>query len=418
MPLKKLIIDLDCYFASVEQQLTPSLRGKPLGVVPVVSDSTCCIAVSREAKRFGVKTGTGVMEARQLCPEIVLVESRPAEYVKIHHEFLLAVEASLPIREAMSIDEVVCDLDSNSQTRESVEKLAAQIKKTMACRIGRHITCSLGAAPNHFLAKLASDMDKPNGLCILEKKDLPHRLNPLKLRDLCGVGKSMEDRLRKHGICSMQQLTSAPKSLLHAVWGSIGGIHMWYWLRGEETVPPPTRKRVLGHSHVLPTALRTAVGARAVTHRLLQKAAMRLRKLNYHAAGLHLSIKSSDHQRWSHDIVFAETCDTMLMLRALQKLWELCPPSVSYGPKKVGVTLFHLKPSELVTADMFSWHPYREKLCAYMDGINKRYGLNKVTFGGAMGALDYAPMRIAFTRIPDQEMEHAGSTDNGKGSSR
>src|SRR6187401_178012 len=107
---RDMTVDLDCFFASVEQQLDPKLRGRPVGIVPVVTDSTCCIAASKEAKKFGVKTGTGVREARQLCPEIVFVESRPEVYLEFHHRFITALEVWVPVDEVISIDEVRCRL--------------------------------------------------------------------------------------------------------------------------------------------------------------------------------------------------------------------------------------------------------------------------------------------------------------------
>lgn len=409
MALRELIVDLDSYFASVEQQMQPRLRGKPVAVLPILSDSTCCIAASKEAKKLGIKTGTPVKEARLRCPELQIVEARPALYVQVHKEFLTAIDACIPVFDVLSIDEVHCHLSEKNSTRSEVEKIGRAIKTTIAQRIGPYVTCTVGIAPNRFLAKLASDMGKPDGLCVLDQDELPERLHSLRLRDFCGVGSQMEKRLHQHGIFTVKDLTSASRQAMHAAWGSIQGIHMWHWLRGEVTVLPPTQKRVVGHSHVLPPHLRCESGVHSVGHRLLQKAAMRLRKMGYFTAGLEVFIKYKNRDTWRQEMRFVETQDTLTLLRAYEQIWQQRPHHSEFIPKATGVTLSHLQAADKVTADLFTQQPERTKLNEATDLLNKRYGTNKVTFAGAMGSLDYSPMRIAFTRIPDAEIEHTGT---------
>src|ERR1700746_1386837 len=108
--LNWLFVDLNSYFASVEQEVRPDLRGRPVGVVPMMADTTCCIAASYEAKAFGVRTGTIVADAKRMCPDIVLVEARHEIYVEYHHRIVEAVETCLPVTAVMSIDEMVCRL--------------------------------------------------------------------------------------------------------------------------------------------------------------------------------------------------------------------------------------------------------------------------------------------------------------------
>ena len=108
MTLRCLFVDFNSYFASVEQQDDPRLRGRPVGVVPVMAETTCCIAASYAAKAYGVKTGTPVWEARQRCPDIVLLQARPARYVEVHHALMAAIEDCIPHGKAESIDEVPC----------------------------------------------------------------------------------------------------------------------------------------------------------------------------------------------------------------------------------------------------------------------------------------------------------------------
>jgi DNA polymerase IV len=405
MPLRALIVDLDSYFASVEQWINPHLRGKPVAVIPMLTDSTCCIAASKEAKKFGVKTGVGVGEAKQMCPGILLVESSPDEYIRIHHEVIALVENVMHVDEVLSIDEVRCDLRGKWREKETALALAKEIRAAMFRHYEGHITCTTGLGPNHFLAKLASDMGKPDGILVLEEKDLPHRLHKLKLRDFCGVGRNMEQRLNAHGIFTVEQLCAASKQLLHSIWGGIEGDRMWCCLRGDEVDRPPTKKRVIGHSHVLPPELRNEHGVHSVNHRLLQKAAMRLRKMGYCAAGLQMFIKYQDHRGWSDEIVFTDTQDTLAFLSAFEQLWQGRPRYSQVVPQATGVTLFNIRPVAQVTPSFLTPEVAHGRLCAAVDKINLSLGKNKVFFGGALGALDYTPMRIAFTRIPDVETE-------------
>ncbi len=405
MHSRDMIVDLDCFFASVEQQLRPELRGKPVGILPVIAETTSCIAASKEAKKLGIKTGTSVREARQLCPDIAFVESRPQVYLEFHHRFFSALEVWVPVAEVMSIDEVKCRLPESVRTRGEAEAFVRRLKSTLAVHLGDVVTISVGIGPNFFLAKLASDMGKPNGCFIIEKQELPRALHALKLRDFCGIGRNMEKRLRDSGITTVEQLTSATRDSLHAVWGGIVGHYMWHWLRGDATEAPPQQRRSLGHSHVLPTRLRNDRGVHAVCHRLLQKAAMRLRKLDYYATRLIMFVKYMDGYTWSREVGFTETQDTFVFFDAFEKLWQQMPKRAGIPPQATGVNFAPIIPAHRVTPDFLLHDPRHAALCQAMDGINKRYGKNTLTFGGAMGALEYTPMRIAFTRIPDQETE-------------
>ena len=124
MSLRALFLDFNSYFASVEQQAQPRLRNRPVAVVPAIVDTTCCIAASYEARKFGVKTGTKVWEAKRLCPHIHLVESRPEMYARYHHQLLQVVDSCIPIREVKSVDELVCDLKGSQCSREKSIELA------------------------------------------------------------------------------------------------------------------------------------------------------------------------------------------------------------------------------------------------------------------------------------------------------
>src|SRR4051812_5013706 len=110
MPLRSLMVDFNSFFASAEQQLRPELRGQPVAVAPVRSETTCAIAASYEAKKFGIKTGTPIAKARKMCPDLVVVEARPPLYVKMHEDLKRAIDSCSHVEATWSIDELECDL--------------------------------------------------------------------------------------------------------------------------------------------------------------------------------------------------------------------------------------------------------------------------------------------------------------------
>jgi DNA polymerase-4 len=216
MPLRTLAVDFNSFFASCEQQERPELRGQPVGIVPVMAETSCVIAASYAAKARGVKTGTGVAEARTLCPGIALVEARPRVYIGYHHRLLDAIERCLHVSEVRSIDEVECALTETFAPRERALAVARQIKTTVRREVGPCLTSSIGIAPNWFLAKLATDLHKPDGLTVIEEADVPQRLLDLQIEDFLGIGPAMGPRLRAAGVDTVAKLYAASAGHLHA----------------------------------------------------------------------------------------------------------------------------------------------------------------------------------------------------------
>jgi DNA polymerase-4 len=416
--LRTLFVDFNSYFASVEQQINPALRGRPVGVVPVMAETSCCIAASYEAKAFGIKTGTSVADAKRLCPDIALIVGRHEVYVDFHQRAVAAVGRIAPVRQVMSIDEMECELTGRWRERDKAVVIAERIKKELIDTVGVCLRSSIGIAPNTMLGKLASDMQKPNGLTVLEQADIPVKLLHLKPSAISGVGPRMVQRLERAGIVTMADLYAAPRDVLHTVWGGVGGTEMYDKLRGQWYEPREVVTRTLGHSHVLPPELRNTEGAWNVLNRLTQKAAMRLRKQGFYATGMSVFVKGrrigdmkSGSQR---DTTFCETQDTAFFLHVLAKLWTKPAGQgliLQPMPLAVGLTLFGLVPATHHTPTLFEANAgvaskmNRSRLSAAVDNINRLYGKNALYYASAHGALDNAPMRIAFTRIPDIETE-------------
>lgn len=402
--LRSLYVDLNSYFASVEQQADPALRGKPVAVVPVVADTTCAIAASYEAKRFGVKTGTIIADAKIMCPDLILVHAHHTLYVDYHHRIIDAVEKVIHVKSVNSIDEMVCDLTGSDRLREKAVRIAHDVKRSIKEHVGSEMQCSVGIAPNDYLAKTATDMQKPDGLVVIEQDELPGVLYSMELQDLCGIGRQMYKRLWKHGIYTVEMLCTATKQQLHDVWGGVEGDRLWARLRGEDVPHVETHKSTVGHSHVLEPTLRTHSGAIGVVHRLLQKAATRLRQYGLATAEVTVSIRFVGGERWKCECDITPTQDVIQLTGVMSAMLSELPTTGT--PFKVSIALNKVSPAGSTPQPLFTnIGPARESLNASIDRINKKYGKNTLYLGPAWNALSSAPMRIAFTHIPDLETD-------------
>jgi DNA polymerase-4 len=406
--LRYLTIDFNSFFASVEQQERPELRGKPVGIVPVMAETTGCVAVSLEAKAAGLQRNARVAEARIVCPDIVIVEARPETYIHYHRRLRDVIASLVPEIEVQSIDEVTAKLHELLDRTEA-EKLARRIKEKITREVGPLLRSSIGIAPTWLLAKVASDMQKPDGLVILDDEDLPGKLLPLKPGDIAGIGPNIQRRLGEHGINTMAQLWTATMAEFRGVWGGVRGEQIWRLLHGEDLPYFEQRTgQTIGHGAVLPPTRRNATDALATLHRLLQKAAMRLRHSQLYASALSVSVDYADDTRWSEELQLTETQDTLRLTHALNDLWGKLPAKFArLKPLRIGVHLTGLIDLKLHTPDLFEEHTERTrgKLFQAVDHLNKVLGKNTVYLGGAHGATKDAPMRIAFTRIPEPEIE-------------
>lgn len=411
MPLTRLFVDLNSYFASVEQQEVPKLRGKPVAVIPVETDSTCCIAASYEAKAHGVKTGTSVRDARRMCPELALIPARPAIYVRYHHAILAAAESVLPVEAVHSIDEFSCRLRGADQARDAAVALAYAIKRAIASRVGECLRCSIGIAPNRVLAKLGTDMQKPDGLVVIEDHELPSRLFDLKLTDLHGIGARTALHLQSRGVHTMEQLCALDERAMERLFGSIVGRWWHHWLRGRDLQEQPTRRRSIGHQHVLPPKLRNDASARAVAIRLLHKAAARARHLGYWAQRLDMYVKPVAGSSWKAHASFHECQDTLSLVQVFCRMWDQHPPWAP--PMLVGVTLQDLVNRASATMSLFDTDHRRADLARAMDRVNMKHGRDSIYLGVTHDVLDSAPTRIAFTSIPDLSLPETSDTEDG-----
>ena len=393
-----LYIDFNSFFASCEQQENPRLRGKPIAVVPMITDSTSCLAASYPAKAFGIKTGTKVSEAKKMCPGLILVPCHHATYTRYHHRAIEVIESCLPIHSVCSIDEICCELTGSHKNLEVAKEQCYKIKNALAEKLGISLTVSIGLGPNILLSKMAADMKKPDGLTWIERNELPHKLYPLKLRDIPGVGQKMEWRLNQQGIRTMEELLALNEQQMRAVWKSIVGARYYRLFKGESLHTKRGEQKSLSHEHVLPPIERNYSSAGIILQKLLVKAALRLRRGEWMTKKVSVSVRFMNGERWNEDLSFHETQDTSLMISYLLKAYKKCPRQLK--PIKVGVALFDFVAEKNHQLSFFE----NEKKSAFfkvVDKINDKYGKNTLHLASLHEHLGAAPTHIAFSRIPE-----------------
>jgi len=298
--------------------------------------------------------------------------------------------------------------------------LGRQVKARIRERVGPMIRSSVGLATNRYLSKVASDMEKPDGLVALPLDILPEALRQLSLRDLPGIGARTEKRLNEKGVHTMEQLLALDSEGAGELWGSVWGERLWHWLHGEDFDMAETEHlKSLSHQHVLAPDMRTEEKAWAVAHKLLHKAAMRLRAGELWASSIGLAIgfavPRSDNtpvsrfgvptRGWKGELKLSECQDNQTLIAALLRLWESRPSGQDFKhPYFIGVHLNGLVPDRLHSLNLFDGtedEQSRTRLLAAMDALNNKYGLSTLAPATMLTAFKAAPTRIAFHSIPE-----------------
>lgn len=411
--IRYLGLDLNSFFASVEQQANPHLRARPVAVVPIAgTDSTCAIAASYEAKALGIVTGTRIYEAKKICPDIAIVPARHDIYVEYHHRILRELGNHLPVDKIYSIDDIGFRLIGDERIPENAVAIARRMKRGIAANVGECLRCSIGLAPTPLLAKLGCDMQKPDGLVVLPQDELPAPLLHLGLTDISGIGRSMEERLHKAGIRTVAELWALEPKHMRRIWNSVVGERFWYALHGHDVPDIETGRRMIGHSRVLGGEHRKPAQARLVARELVLKAAKRLRRYRCTAGAIALSLRDASGERWHGETGMMATQDSFALLARLDDLWRRSPAARARAQvKSVSAWLYDLAPVASRQGDLFgaagpqdpAQPSAREKLWARVDDINLKYGRSTVALGSQRKlALAYLGAKIAFNRVPDE----------------
>lgn len=231
-----LFVDMDSFFARCEQQVNYWLRNRPVGVCVYTGQFGCVISLSKEAKQRGLKAGMRLNEAIRVCPDLIPIESNPARYREFHKKIIHVLKEYCQDVVPKSIDEAIINLTNYEHLYHNPTEVAEKIKKDILTKVGDWLTCSVGIAPNAFLAKLASDLGKKTGgLLMITPDNIDQILSPLKLGDLPGIGANMAYRLERSGIRTPLEIRYATPQRLKAVFKSIEGIYWHYRLNFIET---------------------------------------------------------------------------------------------------------------------------------------------------------------------------------------
>ncbi len=319
----------------------------------------------------------------------------------------MAIEKIIPIDIACSIDEVTCRLDARDIADPA--DLSQRIKARIAAEIGPCVTCSIGMAPNRQLAKIASDMNKPNGLTILRPGDLPGPLLGLQLDDIPGIGPRMRRRLIDAGLWTVEALWNTQPKQLRALWGNVTGERFWYALHGYDLQAEPAARSMFGHGRVLPPEWRDFDHAFEAARLLTTKAARRVRRAGYLANKFALWLRTHD-DRWYGETLLYQASDDQAALRALRILWDKArserAPTIRI--KRLHVALFDLSPAQMRQHDLFlrddSTRAKWKTISDTIDRINARSAKTLVSIGPwTPPPGGYAGGKIAFNRVPELE---------------
>lgn len=385
-----LFVDINSFFTSCEQADNPSLQGKPVIVVP--TRGSCALAASYEAKAYGVKTGTLEKEARFLCPDLHVVPARPKRYMEYHYQITEILEHLAPRVTMRSVDEGSIQLCRN----EDPWQLGWAIKQALWQQLSPAINCSIGIAPNLFLAKLATELQKPNGLVEIRLEELPAIFDRIKLRDLCGINFKMERQLHQRGIYSVRDFYTKSPVLLRQYWG-ISGYRWWLQLHGYTTYEHCRSRQSLSHSHVLPPAYRDPAAAYVTLKRLVAKVGRRLRRDGYRAGRIALLIRFVDKTGFAGQLRITPANDSLTLNDHITQLWQTAK---AYKPiLKLAIWTSNLVDNSGMPWPLFKEEQQRLSLAMALDRINDRYGADTIRFAIVDRSGSRAPDRISFTAL-------------------
>jgi len=376
--------DMNAFFASVEQQSNPELRGKPVGVIGA-SHRTIITTASYEARKYGVRTGMAKWEALQCCPDLILVVGNNRKYTDTSTRIFAMMQDYTPLVEVFSIDEAFLDITGSLALFGSVENIAYRLKACILHHFG--LTCSIGVAPNKLLAKLASEMHKPDGLTIIRPDEIATVMERTPIGDLCGIGRRTRRQLHQLGITNCGKLGRYPLEILRQKFGVIGD-KLHNMGRGIDPSPviPDERSepvKTVGHSMTLPHDIQRE---EEVSRYLLQLAEMvgrRARRYGVSGKTVHLGIRYADFDtNFGKQITFPAYINRSddIYQAALRILHSFERPQ---PVRLLGIRLSNLRHHE----DQLPLLPEERRktlTTSAMDEVNNRYGDFKVTFGSLL----------------------------------
>lgn len=376
-----LHIDMNSYFASVEQQSNPKLRGKPIGVMGGDRmERTVLSTASVEAKKLGVKTGMPIWEARRICPQLILVCSNHEKYLSVTKRFLDVFKSYTPYLEVFSIDECFLELDDR---KGKIIDVAREIKSRLRTEIGERITCSVGISYNKLMAKLAGSLQKPDGLVVIpDQKAAIEILDKVQLDDVCGIGSKIKHKLFNMGITNFKTLRQVPRGCLLASFKSYGEV-LYSMARGIDyspVVPFYDKEEVksVGHRHTLDRDTGNPQEIKRVLFKISEMIAAKLRSKHLLGKTIHcwyrsgfwegLGFNGDGMQQTLGHHTFEGKDIFQTAWQIFHKVWD--------GKKirMVGTAVSNLKPSTHANLLLLEEDRKRDKITLAVDQINNKFG--------------------------------------------
>ncbi len=372
-----LHIDFDSFFASVEQQHNPGLRNKPIGVTASHS-RTAIIAASKEAKKLGVTGGSSWVNVQQFCPQLILVPAHFVLYFEISKEFIRICRLYSPFIEVFSIDELFMDITSTVRLFGGVEKLIARLKSHIAKELGEYITVSVGVSYNKMLAKLASGLDKPNGLVTITKENIAAIYQRIQLTDICGIGSRINARLNELGIYTLRQLQTAPYSCLEAEFGPYEAHFLKNVAEARDDTPiihfgNSQETKSVGRNYCLPKNEYDKRIILQTVFELFEEIAIKLRRLKKKArtVGIFLRGEDSLQGRKTTDFFTNSGKEMFEIVKSEGMLDRL--QHIAYI-RQVSVLASSLIDEQDLTCSLLETVSNQNQLLACIDSINERFG--------------------------------------------
>jgi len=365
-----LLADMNAFFASVEQVDHPEWRGKPLALTNG-DVGTCIITCSYEARAYGVSTGMHIERARQLCPPLIRVSSRPRRYAEVSSNIMRALSAFTPDIEIFSVDEAFLDVTRCQRLWGDPLRIAERVKAAVFEHSG--VYCSVGVSGDKTTAKFAARQQKPDGITLIPPWQARERLADTPLTELCGVGSGIAGLLAEHGVLRCGDLQKLPISVLGKRFGNPGR-RIWLMAQGldpEPVKPLPGAALSLGHGKVLPPDTRDAETIRVYLLHMAYRLAERLRGNGLVAQRYLFGLRL--HRGWQKTLQRAllPTDDE----RVIYRLGESWFSGSWRGHGVWQLRIVALDPREPRQRDLFKRkHPRRERAHRATDDINQRFG--------------------------------------------
>lgn len=386
-PYRTLYLDMNSFFASVEQQIDPAIRGRPVAITAMENEKGCCVAASYEAKAHGIKTGTSVPDARRMCRDIVFLPSRHRLYVRFNLRVAAVLDRYAELERIRSVDEFQLGLSGRATTLDGARELVTRLKAAVAAEVGECLRFSAGIGPNHLLAKIAGKLEKPNGCQHLGPNNMPDRLAHLALDDLPGISRAMSARLHSAGIHDVPALCRLDPRHARAIWRSVEGERFVRALQGEHIPLVKTKRGGYGNSKVLAPAFRAPAEAYLVSRWLVEKAAARLRRDGRVAASFGLQLSPMGRTTWAASMRCAPTQDTVEFMRINRALWRNAWPVIrraklaGIGIQLSDVDLLDARTGDLLLPVAPGERTNGERAARAADFINQRFGAGTITYG-------------------------------------